>query len=72
MGVVVVALSLGTRLNAIKLKYVSALRIVHVPSVVTLLCKQKCNKALEREKKKNIYICKSKINLTSPLSVSLG
>ena len=50
MGVVVVALSLGTRLNAINLKYVSALRIV--PSVVTLLCKQKCNKALEREKKK--------------------
>ena len=34
----------STRLNAIKLKYVSALRIV--PSVVTLLCKLKCNKEL--------------------------
>ena len=47
MGVVVVALSLSTRLNAIKLKYVSALRTV--PSVVTLLCKLKCNKELELE-----------------------
>ena len=41
---VVVALSLSKRLNAIKLKYVSALRIV--PSVVTLSCKLKCNKEL--------------------------
>ena len=45
MGVVVDALSLSKWLNAIKLKYVSALRIV--PSVVTLLCKLKCNKELE-------------------------
>ena len=32
------------KVNVIKLKYVSALRIV--PSVVTLLCKLKCNKKL--------------------------
>ena len=56
MDVVIVALSLSTRLNAIKLKYVSAPRIV--PSVVILLCKLRCNKELELDNDKQYTIAK--------------